>query len=72
MNRKDTEQALKAELDRHPDIKWHFGRGGRHPVVVLQCNGVERKVVYSSTATERRALLNNVAFLRRVVREMTQ
>jgi hypothetical protein len=71
MNRKDTEQALHAELSRYTDIEYDFGRSSKHPHVLIRCGDKTRKVTYSGTPTERRAILNNLADIRRAVREVT-
>lgn len=70
MKRKDTEQALRAELSRYSNITYTIEPGSKHPRVVLRCGGRQRKLVYSSTPVERRAVLNMVTQLRRCVREV--
>ena len=72
MNRKETEQAIRAELSRHPNIQYTLESGSKHPRVVVRCGANERKVPYSSTPTERRAVLNTVTCVRRAIREVTQ
>ncbi len=71
MNRKDTEQALRAELSRYPNIRYTIERGTKHPRVVIRCGDKARKVYYSCTPVERRAVLNMVTGVRRIVREVT-
>lgn len=71
MNRKDTEQAIRAELSRHPSLSYTLEAGSRHPRVVIRCGDKTRKVMYSSTPVERRAVLNMVTTIRRAVREVT-
>lgn len=71
MKLKDTEQAIRAELSRYTNIQYGFGRGGKHPHIVIRCGERARKVAYSSTPTEPRALLNKIADILRTVREVT-
>jgi hypothetical protein len=70
MNRKETEQAIRAELSRYSNISYTFEPGSKHPRVVVRCGDKSRKLHYSSTPIERRAVLNTVTDLRRVVREV--
>lgn len=70
MKRKDTEQALRAELSRYSNITYTIEPGSKHPRVVLRCGDKIRKLHYSSTPVERRAVLNMVTDLRRRVREV--
>ena len=72
MNRKDTEQALRAELSRYSNIQYTIERGGKHPRIVIRCGDKARKVHYSSTPVERRAVLNMVTDIRRIVREVSK
>lgn len=72
MNRKDTEQAIRAELSRYSDIQYTLESGSKHPRVVVPCGDKARKVMYSSTPVERRAVLNLITDLRRVVREVSK
>lgn len=69
---KDTVQRIEATLAEHPDIHYTIERRKRHPAVVLSYNGRSRFTVFSGTATERRALLNNIARLRRLISELKQ
>lgn len=71
MKYKDTAQAIRAELARHPNIQFNFGHGGRHPHIVIRCGEKRRKVTFSSTPTDPRGLLNKIADIRRTVREVT-
>lgn len=71
MKRKDIEQAIRAELDRHPGVAYDFVHRGRHPAVVLSSGGNSRFVTYSGTTTELRAVRNKLCDLRRAVREIT-
>jgi hypothetical protein len=71
MRYKDTEQAIEAELSRHTNIQYCIERGGKHPRVVISCGGRRRKVPFSGTPSDHRALLNKIADIRRTVREVT-
>jgi hypothetical protein len=71
MNRKDTEQAIRAELSRYPNIRYTLERGTKHPRVVIRCGERSRKVTYSGTPTEPRAILNKLTDIRHAVREVT-
>ena len=70
MKRKDLEQALKAELRRHPNIQYELTKNNRHPRVLLSGNGRKYFVTYSSTPTDSRAVLNILGDVRRAIREL--
>ena len=72
MNRKDTEQAIRAELARHPNTQYTLEHRSKHPHIVIRCGERARKVPYSSTPTDPRALLNKIADIRRTVREISK
>jgi len=61
---------LKKELDRWPGVSSTIDHGTRHPRIVLKHNGTTRFVVYSGSRVGTRGVLNNVANLRRALREM--
>lgn len=71
MNRKDTEQAIRAELARHPNTQYTLEHRSKHPRIVIRCGAEVRKVPYTSTPTDPRGVLNKVADIRRAAREVT-
>lgn len=71
MRQKESEQAIKAELSRHPSIEYSFSRLAKHPVLTLRSGERERRIVYNGTRTNGRALMNIVADVRRAAREIT-
>jgi len=71
MNRKETEQAIEAELSRYTNIQYSIEQGGKHPRVVVSCGDKRRKVPISGTPSDHRALLNKIADIRRAVREVS-
>jgi hypothetical protein len=67
---KDTIQRLQAGLDRHPSISYEFGRRRRHEALYIRFDGRERYITFSTTPTDRRAVLNAVSAVRRIVGEL--
>lgn len=66
-----TIDALEQELRRWEGVTWRAEHAGRHPRLHLTGpTGKTRFLVYSHTPVERRAVLNKVSELRRVLREL--
>lgn len=71
MRQKESEQAIKAELSRYPNIEYSFQRLSKHPVLLLRNGDQKRRVVFNGTSTNTRSLMNIVADVRRAAREIT-
>lgn len=65
------EAMLTRELGRYPKVTVVKESGGKHPRLRLALAGVERMLVYPSSASDNhRGVLNKRAELRRLLREM--
>lgn len=63
--------AFIRELQNWEGVKFHFDEARRkHNRVTLTYNGLRRFVVYSKTASDYRAVMNQISDLRRICRSM--
>lgn len=71
MNRRtETEDMIRAELDRHQVI-YAFGEGSAHPFVsITGQSGQCRRIAYPGTPSDVRGILNTRAQIRRALREI--
>ena len=71
MNRRtETEDMIRAELDRH-QVVYAFGEGSAHPFVsITGQNGQCRRIAYPGTPSDVRGILNTRAQVRRALREI--
>lgn len=61
---------LEDELAHWPTVKHELTHRGRHRAFVLTYGHHKRTLFHSGTGVERRAILNSVTLLRRLMREM--
>lgn len=64
-----TQEYLESEL-RQWDVDWTIGKGGKHMHVLVRYRGQQRKIFFSFTPVAGRAVKNNIANARRVLRDM--
>jgi hypothetical protein len=70
MNRKDLEQAIEREVAEWPGASVAFAEGSKHPKAKLKFADLTIAVVYSSTPSDVRGILNTVSDVRRALKKL--
>lgn len=63
-------ERIEKELAKHTGLNFAFQRRGKHPCVVLSHAGQSRFVVFTSTPTDRRGILNCISDVRKALRHI--
>lgn len=61
---------IEAVVVRYPDVTLRFEHGGKHRRAIMAANGRECFVTFTDTRTDSRGMLNKVAEVRRICREL--
>ena len=63
-------EAVVGEVGNWPGVEYTVERGGKHNKTRIAYNGVSRVMPLSTSPSDRRAPLNQVMYLKRVLREV--
>lgn len=67
MRKMEITESFERELTRWPNVTFRYEPRGRHKSLILQYGTKNRFVIFSDTPTNRRAVLNNVSTMKKVL-----
>lgn len=70
MSRNPFDEAMDRELQRWPSVTAVRSIGGKHNRIILHHGDRSSVVVYPATPSDRRGVLNHIAQMRRILRDL--